>query len=458
MKLRILNIISCLFISACIISSCLEREDYEYILSSNSSITAFSMGDIITQYTKVIEGKDSIIEDTVYGADYPFTIDQQMGFIYNADSLPAGTDVSKVKVNITADTYNIYIVASTDSLWEEKDSLNFSQPIQFKVLAETGIFGRIYDAKINVHKQVPDSMVWRKTSSNFPTQIQKQKAVVANNEIFIFAEQETQVGMCKMETSTQQWSALQTIDIPVKADYSSVMVWNNQFYMLAQNQLYTSANGLNWSKVETTETFAQLTACITLEKSQKIVGINTENQYIESTDGINWETYETISDEFPTQNLSFVANPLVTNNALGRILVMGYNPANKDTANVIWTQLASDHEWTSLAYETNKLACPNFENPSMISYNNQLYAFGGPIQGIKESEAFSHFYTSIDNGITWEKITELAMFPEEFTQLYEKAKGNYSWAIDQNHFLWIMWSETGEVWRGRINKLGFDRK
>ena len=74
------------------------------------------------------------------------------------------------------------------------------------------------------------------------------------------------------------------------------------------------------------------------------------------------------------------------------------------------------------------------------------------------SISITNFYTSIDNGITWEKITELAMFPEEFTQLYEKAKGNYSWAIDQNHFLWIMWSETGEVWRGRINKLGFDRK
>ena len=137
---------------------------------------------------------------------------------------------------------------------------------------------------------------------------------------------------------------------------------------------------------------------------------------------------------------------------------MGYNPANKDTANVIWTQLATDQEWTNLAYENNKLLCPNFENPSMIHYNNQLYAFGGPIQGLKESKAFSHLYTSMDNGITWKKITELVMFPEEFSQLYQKANGNYSFVIDQDNFLWIMWSETGEVWRGRINKLGFDRK
>ena len=174
MKLRILNIISCLFISACIISSCLEKEEYEYVISSNSSITAFSMGDIITKYKKVIGGKDGILQDTVLGANYPFTIDQQLGFIYNADSLPVGTDVSKVKVKITADTYNIFIVASVDSLWEEEDSLNFEQPVQFKVMAETGLFGRTYDAKINVHKQEPDSMVWRKTSSNFPTQSRRQ--------------------------------------------------------------------------------------------------------------------------------------------------------------------------------------------------------------------------------------------------------------------------------------------
>ena len=143
MKLKTLNIISCLFITACIITSCLEKEIVEYELSPNSSITAFSIGDIKTQYTKFIDGKDSTLTDTVFGKDYPFTINQQIGVIYNADSLPVGTDVSRVKVDIIADTQGIFIVASTDSLWVEEDSLNFEKPIQFKVLSETGVFGRI---------------------------------------------------------------------------------------------------------------------------------------------------------------------------------------------------------------------------------------------------------------------------------------------------------------------------
>ena len=455
MKLRFLNIISCLFIAACIITSCLEQEDYEYELSSNSSITAFSISDILTQYTKFIDGKDSIMEDTVIGTDYPFSIDQQMGVIYNADSLPIGTDVSKVKVNITADTYGIYIVASADSLWEEEDSLNFEKPIQFKVLSETGVFGRIYIAKINVHQQNPDSMVWKKMTTNFPTEIQKQKAVFANSQIFVFAEQPSQVAVSTMDINTNQWTSLQPIDIPTKADYASVMTWNSRFYILAQNQLYTSGNGINWSKVETEQTFSQLTACISTNAIQKMIGIDMENHYIESTDGINWETYGTIPDRFPTQNISFAAYPLTTNEALGKIVVTGFNESLSENGNWTWTQLTSDQEWTDLSYETNQYLCPNFENPSMIHYNNQLYAFGGAINGDKDTKPFSHFYSSIDNGITWEKLTELVMFPEEFAQLYNQAKGNYSWAIDQNNFLWIMWSQSGEVWRGRINKLGF---
>ena len=458
MKLRVLNIISCLFVAACIITSCLEKEEYEYIPSSNASITAFSINDIITQYTKVIDGKDSILKDTVLGTDYPFSIDQQLGVIYNADSLPMGTDVKKVKVDITADTYGIYIVASTDSLWEKEDSLNFEKPIQFKVLSETGAFGRIYVAKINVHQQIPDSMVWTKMNTTLPAGIQQQKAIFANNQIFVFTEQTSQVAVSMMDIKTQAWTNLQNIDIPVKADYTSVMLWNNQFYILAEKQLYTSANGLNWTKVETTQTFNQLTANISLKTDKKLIGVNTENQYVESEDGMTWTSHETIPEDFPTQNLSYASYPLATNASLGRLVVMGDNKDTQNNHKTIWTQLASEQEWTTLSLESNPYPCPNLENSSMIHYNNQLYVFGGPAKNDETSKAFDYFYSSIDNGITWNKVMELVMFPEEFNQLYSQSKGNYSWAIDSNNFLWIMWGQTGEVWKGRINKLGFDKK
>ena len=91
----------------------------------------------------------------------------------------------------------------------------------------------------------------------------------------------------------------------------------------------------------------------------------------------------------------------------------------------------------------------------MIYYNNQLYVFGGPGKSGSSANAFEFFYTSEDNGIGWTKITEHMLFPEDFNKLYSSASGNYSCTIDDKNFLWIMWGNTGEVWKGRINKLGF---
>ena len=135
MKLRVLNIIASLFVAACTITSCLDTEVIEVEYNTNASITGFSITDSIV----TIIGTDTT---AILGADYPFIIDQNEGRIYNADSLPVGTDISKVVVDITADTYGIYIQAEKDSLWESTDSLDFRRPVYFKVVSEMGTAGR----------------------------------------------------------------------------------------------------------------------------------------------------------------------------------------------------------------------------------------------------------------------------------------------------------------------------
>ena len=458
MKLKALNIIIGLFIAACCITSCLDSDYTEYEYSSNSSITAFSITDsIITKYVAVVNGKDTTLRKAVIGSDYPFVIDQGEGLIYNPDSLPVGTDISKVVVKITADTQGIYIVAETDSLWEAEDSLNFENPIQFKILAENGTFGHIYTAKINVHKQEPDSLNWLKIEGNFSKNIKKQKAVYASNTIYVFAESGTSVLMTKTNTDNgSEWS--EPIQIEIPADYSSVMVWENQLYILAENELYTSANGLEWEKVKTEQRFSQLSASISSQHNHKIVGIDTENHYIESEDGTIWNRYEAIPSNFPTNQIASTTYTLDTNDKIGRIVLIGDNRIESDTTCIVWTQLNTDNEWTELTMESNKYACPKLENSGMIHYNNTLYIFGGSGQYNGSVEAFSKFYASVDDGICWKEVTEKFMFPETFSTLYEQANGNYSYIVDDQHFIWIMWSQTGEVWRGRVNKFGFEKQ
>ena len=95
----------------------------------------------------------------------------------------------------------------------------------------------------------------------------------------------------------------------------------------------------------------------------------------------------------------------------------------------------------------------------MIYYNELLYAFGGPGKSYgKDIPAFSKFYVSKDQGVSWTPVSQYLFFPEEFTDLYNQAKGNYSFVVDKNNFLWIIWSKSGQVWRGRINKMGFLKK
>ena len=455
MNLRILNIITCLFITACIVTSCLNSDEVEYELNADASITAFSISDIETKYKATLDGKDTTLVAKVVGTDYPFVIDQNLGLIYNLDSLPVGTDISKIVAKITADGA-IFIAAEKDSIWDEKDSLDFKNPIQFKVMSQLGTYGRTYTAKVNVHQQDPNAMSWGKLEGNFSTMVQKQKAIYYNQQVLVFAEQEDQVYM----TSTHQedgreWTELQVIDIPVKADYTSVIVWKDALYILANNELYQSSNGLNWTKTATEQKLNSIIACIDIEDEQKLFGITTDNIYTESTDGIVWENHAAISEDFPQAIYHYASYSLNTNKNIHRTVVMGQNNLISDTVNVVWSKLSDEHEWTELTMDENPNYCPNLRNTSMIYYNDQLYVFGGPGKSGSSAKAFDYFYTSKDNGIGWSKVTEKMAFPEEFNKLYSSSNGNYSFIVDDKQFIWIMWGSTGEVWKGRINKLGF---
>ena len=127
-----------------------------------------------------------------------------------------------------------------------------------------------------------------------------EKAVYNNNYIYVFAEEGTQVVMTKTADG-KNWSELTTIDIPVSTDYSSVMIWGNQFYILAEKELYTSNDGLQWSKVESAQKITRLLANIDTEHNHKIIGVDPENYYIESEDGVIWNWNNGIDDQ---RNLS----------------------------------------------------------------------------------------------------------------------------------------------------------
>lgn len=462
MKIKFLTVITSLLAAAFMITSCLDDNEDETVYSSNSSITAFSIENIETKYTAEVNGKDTTLTATVIGKNYPFVIDQGQRLIYNVDSLPVGTDVKKVVVNITADTPGIVIVAEDkDTVWVSTDSLNFEKPVKFKVMAYSGVFGPTYTASINVHKQVPDSLQWTQINSNFAgNEVKEQKAVTMDDLIYVFTRQDTKVAITTTNINDgRNWTPLQTIDVD-NADYSSAMAWGSRLYILANNELYASTNGTEWSKVNTDAKFSKLIANVHTKDNQKLYAINTENHFMESEDGTTWTVNEEVPLTFPQTHLSYAAYPLVTNTSIDRLTIMGDNSIATDTTTIVWTKLTTETNWADYPVtENGSHYCPKLENIGMIYYNELLYAFGGPGKSYnKDIAAFSRFYYSKDQGVTWNPVSKYVFFPESFTDLYNQANGNYSYIVDKNNFLWIIWSKTGEVWRGRINKLGFDKK
>ncbi len=445
------------------LSSCLDNDDTTYELSSDALISAFSINDIETKIpSKTTEGKDTTLIVTTTGSNYSFTIDQSQNRIYNNDSLPAGTDVSKVTLNLSIIGYSIvYEKNEKDTIWTSSDSLDFTKPVNFKVYAYDGTT-RSYTAQINVHKQVPDSLQWTPIKeNNFSLNAAyRQKAVVFNDRIYVFAEGENQVQVTSTDmTDGHNWSTLQDIaGINVMADYSSVITFNNQLYILAQNELYTSADGENWNKVATNRTsFTQLFAA----SSTHLYAISNQ-QIVESADASEWTEQGEATDNFPTQNISYTVCRLNTNSSIERLVVVGERNVASDTTAVVWNKLSSENKWTPLYQQAdNQYGCPKLKELAVIHYDDKLYAFGGEkdYTTTLPVKAFGALYESVDHGITWKATTANVMLPEEFIGQTD----NFSYVVDTDNYIWIMWSGNNNeretnVWKGKINRLGFVEK
>jgi hypothetical protein len=454
--------------AAFMMTSCLDSDDTEYTYSSNASITAFSIDDIETEYTTQIDGVDTTLTATVTGDDYTFVIDQTQHLIYNVDSLPCGTDVTKVVAEITADTSYILITdqeatEATDTLWTSGDSLDFTKPIIMKVYAYDGTYGEPYTVKLNVHQVVPDSLVWSNLSAgnDFKGAVDRgQKAVCFKQRIYVFEDAADQVQLTSTATNDgRHWTALTELPLAEKADYQSVMVWGDALYVLAGQQLYRSTDAETWEAVSGASDLTTLVASIYTDRHQQMVAVDADGYLTQTADGHEWTPTELLPEGFPLTGLASAGYELQSNPALYRLVVMGDNASATDTMHVAWAKLNNDATWGNMLPAVSSTTfMPRLKDVAMIAYDNKLYAFGGPNErGSQSIDAFASFYVSLDGAASWEAVTASLFFPDEFPTYYSQAGGRFAYVVDENQYLWILWGGQTGVWRGRVNRLGFDK-
>lgn len=488
MKIKFLPVLIGLFFTASTFTSCLDNEVTEITYSSDSSIKSFSLG---TLKVKVVgkdkEGKDSIYYKDMDMSNYPFTIDQISRIIENRDSLPIGTDTTRVITNITADTdYILYGKRTSkegepvDTLWTNTDSINFAfGPLEFKVMPYDMSKPRPYTVKINVHTQDPDSLVWHAVYNThlFSTGLTEQKSVYKDNRIYTFGADKQ--GKVYAQYTTIKYTGdysgavpgeWKEIELPQNTDPYSATLWNNEIYFLAQKNLYKLTSDNSYEPVSLTnagEGIAVLIAEASDAKGQKFMYAKKTNNIFTKilsdfscADDVSETTALNLS---ATQGMfSAVTIPTSHNNTLSRTIVMRSGNNVEEKTGTVSVRLSTDNSWINYA-QPDTLSCPNITDPTMIYYNKKLYAFGGSsVASDGKHDAFGLLYSSIDNGLSWESIQLHETFakPAEdnktFAERYTDTQ-SYSCVVDEHHFIWIIWGD-GSMSRGRINHLGFAPK
>lgn len=466
MKIKFLSLISIFILVLIGMTSCLKDNDViEY--PADATIYSFAINDIKTTIIK--EG--DTIQFTVNGKDYPFNVNQKEGLIFNRDSLPYNTDVSKVSLNIlTAGGPVYYQKNGKDTLWTSADSLNFTNtsstsPILFKVFSPDLQNERNYKVWMNVYKQNPDSLLWTQLkSAGFPGSLitGKQKAVVLKDRIYVFAEVGAQVKVTSTAVNDGvNWTTLTELaGVTGDVNCSSAVVFDNKLFIVAGERVCISEDGRNWTQATSPAVRTFVTSFTNnpvstrlYSQDKRLIGING-TRFIQTSDGVNWMEMGEIPTDFPTSGFAassaYVTN---SNSDIERSVLIG-NVEKIDTAAVSWTILSNEREYVRLSpFEEGLFNCPKLENLSLIHYGDRLYAFGG--KGLYDGsiKPFQSFYSSVDNGISWMRVNRYVTFPVDFLGRNDQ----FSYVVDNDHFFWIMWSGSGEVWKGKINRLGFEK-
>ena len=464
--------------------SCLSDDTGQYEYSSDASITSFSLGTLkYTVVGKDKDGNDSLYTDTMSMANYPFTINQLTHRIENKDSLPVGTDISKVITNLSADSPFVMYgkIAKKggevkDTLWTNTDSIDFSvapeEGLAFKVYSYNNTVGPTYYVKVNVHQMAPDSLQWTATPIGTPFasgKLTKQKAVYAGAKIYVFGENQSGVPMlaCTSVSKEGQPGGWTEEELPDGTDTYSALACNGVVYFLASNKLYEIGDGGVVVSTGTPSNLSVLTGKIEFSDQSQLFLQDSDNKQLTYTPSeLKWSDPVAAAETFPKTGLMCETLPVTYNSKLKKAVVMGYNEAETDKYGFVASRLTNDDSWTVYDYEkVDTFRCPNIQQPTLIYYDKKLCLFGGTNTSKyyeKYKEPFSVIFCSSDNGLTWKPQRSNLTFAtpkdnQTFAEIYNEKGESYACAVDSNQFIWIVWSD-GTMSRGRVNRFGFEPK
>ena len=449
-----------------VLNSCKSDDEETTEVSDACYISSFSLGSVKRViYGRTTAGMDSIYTTTFSASYFPMIINQREQTIENLDSLPIRTQLDKVLVTVefehTLEWRKAEINNLEDTTWttyNKSDSLNLSDSLHFRVLSKDATSSRTYTVKVNVHQQMGDSTNW--DSLGILTELMTttaRKVSVWNNKLIILATQADGTLLCIQHplSANGSWSDQNTIGT-AKAIPSTLQQQGNRLLIsTSDDKLLESTDAITWTPAG----FPALTSMRLVAASDDYVYALSGGKLYRSN-GITWDE-EPLDDEatlLPNDQINSVFYTLKS--GMPRLMLAG-SRTNKDSNATIWAKSwdegqEAQEKWVYYTPNTaDKHNCPMLNNLCIVPYDDGLQVLGGRSWD-GEHEALDSIRHSNDHGISWKTYENNDMLVDKSMQQAARTAQYITATVDKNNFLWIV--IDNQVWRGRINRLGFLRK
>lgn len=457
MKRRCFVFWTLLLLAAASLTSCLKDNDDDTVYYDDVAVTAFNVGTLNRYvHTTTSSGDDSVYVQKVACSSYRFYIDQQQGLIYNVDSLPQGLDLTKVLCTITSKNSGVVVLnkgtEGKDSLvyYSDADSVDVSRPLEVRVYNMKMTDYRKYTLTVNMHQEDGDEFQWTQLAVANQTiaQAERLRVVALGSKAYTLAL------AADGSTRLLDW---QSGGFASLASFEALAVDNAVSNGQSMFVLEPTAR-----KMHVYEADAQ--GDVTIEgcdasgverlvgaSSKEIYALSKQGGLLVSTDnGLTWQAESLDSDAslLPTDNINCTLHALRTNGDMERVTLVGTR-ADKSMA-VVWMKIVDPEEpgagqWQMVADGSDdRKTMPRQDLLAVLAYDDADVAYGMSATG-----TLATVLRSLDGGITWEADSSLPW------PLHVKGNGTMAAAVDGNNYIWMVMGGTGQVWRGRLNRLGW---
>lgn len=442
-------------------TSCMDNENIEYVYDDDSAITAFTLGNVqFIAGKKKLTGADSIVSRDY--SSYKFQIDQLGGRIYNVDSLPLGAMASKVLCSVSAINAGVVGLKGIDNdtvkYFSKTDTIDFTKPRTLIVYSNSGLGFRRYSVEVNVHKQDGNAFVWQQMPA-LPEEMRNLKGLKlysAGTHLYI-------TGNSAAATATDNLIYSAPAANPTawtrQTTYTATEAWpdpvsnGSNLYILYKKGVSAMGSATNGAAPTDIDNTTALTRLVGATPSRLYANIEGRGLVSAATGAtaMEWSDESTDGDDvalFPTLGTACVTLPLTTNKDTYQLIAVGHNSGDKHSS--VWSKIEdgnSRQAWMLYPEEDyNHMRLPAYDNLQLGAYNGNMIALGN-----YNNKAPEAIYRSVDKGLTWQKDTLMAL-PKDLN-----TNGTVAFTVDSNNFIWIVCGDTGQVWRGRHNFLGWAR-